>query len=222
MPREVDRGQHPVSAEEFALLALAEREDAVWEVDPTAYTVRRLVPFSMPPEVDAGEVLACSLADCEEYWNAQGTLTAAQKRRREFERELRTNCAAQGCGVPAANDPIIAQIRSGEWERRQKRIGRQMRRDQAKLAQWKREGYSFDAEHRLVAPPRTELPEGREPIASPGEQGRRARRAPRWSRGSSDDPDLPPPPVKTWRGVEAASVRMVQHCERRRAKAAAA
>jgi hypothetical protein len=48
--------------------------------------------------------------------------------------------------------------------------------------------------------------------------GRRAR-AP-----SSDDPDpeSDQPPVEVWRGLAAASARMVQHCERRRAKWAAA
>jgi hypothetical protein len=146
--------------------------------------------------------------------------SAEQKRWRKFERELRTNCASQGCGVPAADDPIIAEIRSGAWEKRQQRNMQNMLRDRAKLAQWKREGYSFDVEHRLVAPPLTRVPERREPVASPGEQGRRARRSSAPSRGSSDDPDLEPPP-ETWRGLAAASVRMVQHCERRRAKAAA-
>jgi hypothetical protein len=33
----------------------------------------------MPPEVAApGDVLARSLADCEEYWNAQGTERRAE------------------------------------------------------------------------------------------------------------------------------------------------
>jgi hypothetical protein len=68
------------------------------------------------------------------------------------------------------------------------------------------------------------VPVRREPVASPGEQGRRARRSSTSSRGSPDDPDpeSDQPLVETWRGVVAASARMVQHCERRRAKWAAA
>ena len=63
------------------------------------------------------------------------------------------------------------------------------------------------------------LPQRRENVSKPRE--RRARRASTSSRASPDDPSPPesePPPVEVWRGVAAASVRMVQHCERRRAK----
>jgi hypothetical protein len=53
----------------------------------------------------------------------------------------------------------------------------------------------------------------------------RERRARSRSSSASRDGPLPPesepPPVKTWRGLEAASVRMVQRCERRRAKSEA-
>jgi hypothetical protein len=59
-----------------------------------------------------------------------------------------------------------------------------------------------------------------EPVAvqaSPGEQGQRGRRSSRSSRSSPDDPDPEPPAVVHLRGFTAASVRMVQHCERRRA-----
>jgi hypothetical protein len=65
-------------------------------------------------------------------------------------------------------------------------------------------------------------PERRENVARPRERRpatRRQARAP-----TSDDPSPPesdPAPVEVWRGVEAASVRMVQRCERRRAKLAA-
>jgi hypothetical protein len=39
---------------------------------------------------------------------------------------------------------------------------------------------------------------------------------------TSDDPSPEPePPLEVWRGLVAASARMIQHCERRRAKAAA-
>lgn len=116
----------------------------------------------MSSEVTAQAVLARSLVDCEAYWNALGTLTKAEERRREHECEVRTICAAQGCDVPAPDDPMIADIRSGKKERRDKRSMQALLRDQAKLAKWKREGYSFDAEHRLVTPPRIHAPERRE------------------------------------------------------------
>jgi hypothetical protein len=66
------------------------------------------------------------------------------------------------------------------------------------------------------------VPARREPVASPGEQGRRARRSSAPTRGSPpDDPDLEAPPVETWRGLVVASTGMVRRCERRRAKLAA-
>ena len=54
-----------------------------------------------------------------------------------------------------------------------------MRGNQAKLARWKREGYSFDAEHRLVAPAlaRIDAPERRENAARPRERRPATRRA---------------------------------------------
>jgi hypothetical protein len=174
----------------------------------------------MAGEVAAGEVLAQSLADCEAFWDALKPLSPAQERLREFERELRTNCAAAGCGVPAADDSIIAEIRSGAWERRQKRIGRDMSRDRAKMTQWKREGYTFDEDRRLVAPALTRIAPSRGTSRENRPQGRRVARSGSNSRdGPSDESDLPP--VAPLRGFTAASIRMVQHYERRRAKAAA-
>jgi hypothetical protein len=70
--------------------------------------------------------------------------------------------------------------------------------------------------------PIVHVPVRQEQIASPGEQGRQGRRASTSSRGSPNDPDLPPPPVETWHGVAAASVRMQTRLARRRAKWAAA
>jgi hypothetical protein len=148
----------------------------------------------MEPRDVADAVRARSLADWEAYWNAQGPLSAPQRRWRKFERELRINCAAKGCGVPAADDPTIAEIRCGIWERQQRENMRRLLRDRAKLALWKREGYSFDADHRLVAPAltRVQAPERREPVARP-----RERRAGRASTSSRDDPSPEPDPPLT-------------------------
>lgn len=58
-------------------------------------------------------------------------------------------------------------------------------------------------------------------VATPREhRGRSRTTAPK--RGSPHDPDPEPPPIAHQRGFLAASVRMIQHCERRRAKWAAA
>jgi hypothetical protein len=64
--------------------------------------------------------------------------------------------------------------------------------------------------------------EGRRPLrAGRRAGGRRARRVVA-SRDGPSEPSDEPPPVAALRGFMAASVRMLQHCERRRAKAAAA
>jgi hypothetical protein len=172
--------------------------------------------------VAAGEVLAQSLADHAAYWDVLGPLTPAQRRWRDFERELRTNMAAQGRQVPAANDPIIAEIRSGAWESRQRRNMQNLLRNRARLAQWKREGYSFDAEHRLVAPALTRI---RKPVVRAPERPREQKARTRSTSSSRDGPSEPsdePPLVVPLRGFRPASVRMVQHLERGRAKQAIA
>jgi hypothetical protein len=162
------------------------------------------------------DVAAASLAECDACWNALGTLTKAQRRWRERERELRINVAAQGGQVPEAGDPIIEEIRSGRWEKRQRKNMRNLRRDRAKLAMWKREGYSFDAEHRLVASPEIHAPARRESATRPREHRSRSRTRP--ARGSSDDPDLEePPPAAFVRGFTAASERLSRHLQRRTA-----
>jgi hypothetical protein len=71
--------------------------------------------------------------------------------------------------------------------------------------------------------PINHVPQRRENTARPRERRAAPRRRARAPTG--DDPSEPPPeppPVEVWRGLAAASVRMVQHCERRRAKWAAA
>jgi hypothetical protein len=120
-------------------------------------------------------VLARSLADCEAYWNAQGRLSAAQERWREHERQWRTNLGTWGL-LPA--ERLVADIRSGEKERRDQQNMRNLQRSKARLAQWKREGYTFDEEHRLVAPAlaRIDGAEPREPETRPQERSRTASR----------------------------------------------
>jgi hypothetical protein len=143
----------------------------------------------MPRDVEPGDVLARSHADCEAYWDALGPLTTAQKRWRMSERVMRVELALAG-DLPA--DWLIPMIRSGKWEKRQQRNMQNLLRDRARLAMWKREGYSFDEEHRLVAPAR------REPVARPRERRARRRTTARRTRAgaSRDGPgesDLDPP-----------------------------
>jgi hypothetical protein len=133
------------------------------------------------------DVAAASLAELDEFWGDPATLSRSQRRWREFERELRANLAAQGGQVPEAGDPTIEEIRSGAWEKRHRQNMQNLLRDRAKLAQWRREGYTFDSEHGLVAPPRIHV---REPVARPRERRAPTRRsAP--SRGSPDDDPEP-------------------------------
>jgi hypothetical protein len=146
---------------------------------------------TMAREVDAnrGGALARSLAECEAYW--RGVPFFAERRRRyETERKYRLECAERGY-EPTPDDWVITDIRSGEWERRRKRSMQNLLHDRARLTRLKREGYSFDAEHRLVAPAltRIEVPEPRESGARPRE--RRAATPRSGSRASRSDPDEP-------------------------------
>jgi DNA-directed RNA polymerase subunit RPC12/RpoP len=104
----------------------------------------------MQPLEDVAEpATAECVAEHADYWSALGTLTRAQKRWSAFELELRKNMAAKG---EKPVEGLVGEIRSGRWEQRQQRNMRNLLRDRARLAMWKREGYTFDAEHRLVAP----------------------------------------------------------------------
>jgi hypothetical protein len=71
--------------------------------------------------------------------------------------------------------------------------------------------------------PIVNVPERREPVAPvmrAREQGAGRRRTA--ARASPDDPSPPEPePVEVWRGLVVASTKMIQRCERRRAKLAA-
>jgi hypothetical protein len=132
-----------------------------------------------------------SLAEHADYWSGLGTLTPAQRRWSAFELELREELAAKG-EKPA--EWLIAEIRTGQWERCQRRSMRNMLRSQAKLAMWRREGYTFDAEHRLLAPVASSFTERRGTSREQRPQSRPARRSgAASSRGdpSRDDPDRP-------------------------------
>jgi hypothetical protein len=82
-------------------------------------------------------------------------------------------------------------IRSGERDRRVAQNLANLRHSVQRLEQLKREGYSFDAEHRLVAPPKPIIPRCAE-SRSGRPRERRARRSA--SSGSRDDPDPEPEP----------------------------
>jgi hypothetical protein len=91
------------------------------------------------------------------------------------ERELRAWCEARG---EEPNPAIISEMRSGEWERRQKRNMREFRRSVARWNTWRRE-------------------QRREPVTQvtshapkPRERRSRSRSSSRTSRGDPDS-DLP-------------------------------
>jgi hypothetical protein len=135
--------------------------------------------------------LAESLAEHAAYWNSLGALTPAQKRWKAHELAWRKNLAAaaqtRAEAMPATW--LIASIRSGEKERRDQRSMQNLLRDRARLAQWRREGYSFDSEHRLVAPQR---PTGGRPRHE-GRESRPSRRRSGTRASPSGDEGEPPP-----------------------------
>jgi hypothetical protein len=109
----------------------------------------------------------------------------------EAERKLRADYDELGL-VPAAW--LVDEVRSGEWRKRQRRNSQAIRRNRARLAQLKRDGYTFDSERRLVAPALAKIhkPERRENGTRPRE--RRSRRTVRTA-ASRDDPSEPEPPL---------------------------
>jgi hypothetical protein len=161
----------------------------------------------MSSRVTPGEVLDRSLAELETHWG-RGPFFAAQRRRYEHEREYRRDCAERGY-QPTADDWVIAEMRSGEWERRTKRSREALGRDKLRLAQRK---YPFDkpppphpgatielgdgtpasvvaAFRRQASRARVHVPEPREPVApATRSRERRGRRATAPTRGSPDDP----------------------------------
>jgi hypothetical protein len=92
---------------------------------------------------------ARSLAEWQAYWGSLEKLTPAQNRRQKVELEYRLGLIKLG-QLPLASQ--IDEIRSGVYERQKAESLRNMYRNRARLAMWKRQGYTFDAQHRLVAP----------------------------------------------------------------------
>src|SRR6478672_12033027 len=89
-----------------------------------------------------------SLVEWTAYWDARGPLTAALERRKAWEYKVRCEFAARGLKpLPWVAD----EIRSGKAERIRNRSLRNLVRNRAILARLRRQGYTFDAEHRLVA-----------------------------------------------------------------------
>jgi hypothetical protein len=70
--------------------------------------------------------------------------------------------------------------------------------------------------------PVVHVPERRENVATTRPREHRSPSRSRSAARGDPDPPEPEPPVEVWRGVAAASVRMVQHCERRAKRVAAA
>jgi hypothetical protein len=147
----------------------------------------------MPAELTPEGILTESLAEHATYWNAVkaaqgGRLTAAQERWKQHELEWRVNLARKE-QKPA--DWLVADIRCGNKERRDRANMEELQRSRARLAMWRREGYSFDAEHRLVAPqaPRIHMPRRFEDRAPRGRRpGSRVR-----ARAPGREPDEPEP-----------------------------
>jgi hypothetical protein len=148
-------------------------------------------------EVAAGEfsrerALAESLAEFAVYWDSLGELTPAREGWKAFELELRKNLVGQAQTREAAMPAtwLVKEIRCGRWEKRQQRNLRNLWRNQARLMQWRRKGYTFDSEHRLVAPQRpcTSRPrqEGRAPRSRRQRTHVRAREP---TRKPDDDPE---------------------------------
>ena len=125
-------------------------------------------------------------AELRASWGDPEALSPAFRRRYEIERGVRFGLKGD---EPALW--VLRDIRSGEWERRTKRNMRNLLRDKAKLARWKRDGYWFDAERRLRAPVHVENAPRRSATTSRARpQGRRA--TARAAAASGDDGPLPP------------------------------
>lgn len=130
------------------------------------------------------------------YGGDPAKLSRTLRRRYELERKVLLERAARGEKLNPEGDWVIAEIRSGEWERRTSQNMRALLRDRAKLAQWKRDGYWFDEERRLQPPPAiVPVAAHRESLSRPRERRSAGRRRTASRAGpSSSDPDEPPPP----------------------------
>jgi len=107
----------------------------------------------------------------------------------DAERKLWAWCDANG---EQPNPKIIAKMRSGDWQARQRQNLQKLRQTQTRLALLRRDGYTFDREHRLVAPALTRIhaPAPLDNVSRPRE--RRPRRSSTSSRGSPDSEPEPP------------------------------
>jgi len=146
----------------------------------------------MAPQADQqneSDLLALSLAEWHAHWDVLGPLTRQLERRKALEYEVRCNFAAKG-QVPRSW--VADEIRSGEFERRRARSLRNLAHRAALRDMWRRQGYTFDSEHRLIAPRNPPIVRRRPGVAiaaRPREQGRGRSRVTR--AGPKDDPDPP-------------------------------
>jgi hypothetical protein len=137
--------------------------------------------------------LAKSVAACDAYWKPLEPLTQKQERRKAIELQCRKGFVKIG-ETPTAR--VVEEIRSGEYERQVAESRKNLLKNRAKLLRWRREGYTFDAQHRLVAPPQppavtsSATPRPRE--HRPAGSSQRAR--------APDDPDPESDPPKRGRG----------------------
>jgi len=146
-------------------------------------------------EESRASLFADSLAAVSAYWDAQGPLTAEGKRRKLEEEKVRRHLVANAKiaadGMPAGW--LIEQIRSGESERLRAEGRRNYLMNRAKMARLRREGYTFDVEHRLIAPRTPTVSHHGERERRPAVSGRRS--STRTHSGSRGDPpqDSDPP-----------------------------
>jgi hypothetical protein len=119
-------------------------------------------------------------AELEDYWGPPEPLSASQTRWRDMERELRLSLAASG-EEPA--EWLIAEMRSGAWERRQRRNMRNFRLSVARWNTWRRE--------QRRAAPTTTMPQTRARESRP----RPARRSTSTASSRDDPPGEPDPPL---------------------------
>jgi hypothetical protein len=119
-------------------------------------------------------------AELEDYWGPAELLSAPQRRRRDTEHELRLSLAGR------REEPapwLIAEIRSGVWERRQRRNMRNFRLSVARWNTWRRE--------QRGAAPTTTTPQTRARESRP----RTARRSTSTASSRDDPPGEPDPPL---------------------------
>jgi hypothetical protein len=152
------------------------------------------------------------------FWGEPDELPPDRRRWYEQEHRLRISLAEKG-EEPATW--IILMIRTGAWEARQRQNRLNMRVNRGRLARLRREGYTFDAEHRLVAPCLAGVqPSGSRTVDQARPREHRAKRATVAARdGPSRSEDDDPPDLSALRGFRAASNRMYVHVGRRMAAA---